>query len=309
MSLYAGIDLGGTKIHTSVFDDQWMIIDSKRTATPKDDYQQFLEALQSHISWVDEKEPSNKTPIGVGVPGVIDPHSGLLRAANLCANGQNISTDLYVQTQRQVSIVNDCKAFALSEACLGNGSDFNSVLGISLGTGIAGGLVTKKHLLPDANAMAGEFGHISLPVTTAFDHKLPILDCGCGRRGCYETFVCGPGFERLGAHQTNEISPEPVTVKQWVKRYHQEDADAIKLLDTWFAILADMINDLTLCYDPDCIVFGGGMSNLPEFINKLEHALNNTVRLISRLPVLRIAAANEHSGARGAALYAAEALR
>ncbi len=306
MLQYAGIDLGGTKIQSTVFNEQWGPVDSKRSETPRSDYAQFLQALEMHIHWILETCDSQQLPIGIGLPGLIDVNTGVLRAANLCANGENIAADLFHKTRQQVSLLNDCKAFALSEACLGNGRNYRSVLGVSIGTGIAGGLIVDKKLLPDAHGMAGEFGHMCIAATTASRYDLPLVKCGCGKNGCYETFVSGPGFERLGALNHTDPTTAVVSVKQWIERYQQHDTRAIKITDTWFGILADMINDLTLCYDPGCIVFGGGMSNIPGFTERLQQALLKTDRLTSHLPSLQLAEASEHSGARGAALFAAE---
>ena len=298
----AGVDLGGTNIQSTVFNSDWSVLDSQRTDTPQSDYTALLEALAEHINWA-TATGSSHMPIGIGIPGVIDKNSGQLRTANLPANGRNIYTDLRALTGRDIALVNDCKAFALAEAVLGSGAMYQSVLGISIGTGIAGGLVIDNHILPDANRMAGEFGHMSLPATTVSRHALPMLECGCGNQGCYETYVCGPGFERFAALVA--VTPAR-SVSEWAQRYTAEDSLAIDIARRWFDILADLINQLTLVYDPDCIVFGGGMSHFPDFFALLNLALNNKHKLIDDRPVLKPAQANEHSGAQGAALFAKE---
>ena len=296
----AGVDLGGTKIQTTVFNSDWSVLESKRTDTPQSGYTPLLEALAEHISWATGKG-TPQMPIGIGIPGVIDKRSGQLRTANLPANGQNIGADLRELTGRDVALVNDCKAFALAEAILGSGAAYRSVLGISIGTGIAGGLVIDKHILPDANSMAGEFGHMTLPASTVSHHSLPVIECGCGNQACYETYLCGPGFERLASLDNRSHSR---SVSEWAELYIKQDSLATDIATRWFDILADLINQLTLVYDPDCIVFGGGMSNFPDFISLLSQALNNKHRLIEHLPALKPAHANEHSGAQGAALFA-----
>ncbi len=299
--LVAGIDLGGTKIQTTVFDAQWSVVNSKRSSTPDSVYQELLQVLAEHIDWASNTDNTRQIPVGIGVPGIIDTRTARLRTANLCADGQTIGKDLNDLTGRSAALINDCKAFALAEACLGSATGYQSVLGISIGTGIAGGLVINKTLLPDANGMAGEFGHMAIPATTLSKYNLPVLPCGCGNHGCYETFVCGPGFERFAAHMENAGH---ATVSDWIERFNAGDTAAVKVTHRWFELLAEMIYQLTLCYDPDCIVFGGGISNYPDFIRLLNQAFGKLNRLTSNTPAFTLALASEHSGAKGAALFA-----
>jgi len=296
----AGIDLGGTKIRTTVFDIDWQVIHTQRIATPHSSYDELLHSLSEQIAWIHSRTGSNHTPIGIGLPGVINHTTQRLKAANLAANDQTIQADLEALSTVSVTFINDCKAFALSEACLGAASMHQSVLGISIGTGLAGGLVTHQTLLSDFNGSSGEFGHTCLPADIVSALQLPVLSCGCGQQQCYETFLSGPGLIRLG----DALQGTHQSVEQWSSDYKNNHPAAIELSRCWFEILASLTSSLALCYDPECIVIGGGMSHWPDFLQQASAAHTKAQRLSNRTPHFRLAQADDQSGARGAALAA-----
>jgi len=296
----AGIDLGGTKIRTSVFSDTWELTHTQRLNTPNKDYPSLLDALIAQIEWIHQVTNSKSTPIGLGLPGVLNKTTNVLKTANLPANGQTISIDISTRTQVPLTLINDCKAFALSESCLGSAQSYRSVLGVSIGTGVAGGLVLDGSLLPDLNGMSGEFGHQCMPADIMERHSLPSVKCGCGQYSCYETFLTGPGFLRLAEFLTQESR----SIQAWSKAYQNNEYIAVAVFNTWFDILGNLTGNLSLYYDPDCIVFGGGLSNLPNFIDQITLANSRASRLIDQNPKFILAEGSIHSGARGAALAA-----
>lgn len=298
MSLSAGIDLGGTKILSAVFNDAWQPVFRTQVATPSDTYDALLSEVVRQVEWALTR--TDISTIGLGVPGVLNRKTRVLRAANLTANGHRLSEDLESATGVSISVINDSKAFALSEACLGAGIGYHSVLGISIGTGTASGLVVGNSILSEAAGMAGEIGHMSIPAFVANKYKLPVLSCACGKVGCFETFISGPGLTRLGS----AVFGHQRSVAEWLTLCSEEDAPATNLMTLWYEILAEMIAEVMLCYDPECIVFGGGLSSLPEFLPCVTRALDKTSRLSDDLPDLFRAKSQEFSGARGAALQA-----
>jgi predicted NBD/HSP70 family sugar kinase len=298
VNLTAGVDLGGTKIVSALFDENWQPVLSQRVATPADSYDSLLAALTAQIRWI--QDHATVPVVGLGVPGIVDRDTLALHAANLRASGQRLGVDLAMASSVDIRLINDSKALALSEACLGAGAPYRSVLGISIGTGIAAGMVVRESLLSDPAGMAGEIGHMSIPAATIQNQKLPVLSCACGKSGCYETFLCGPGFTRLGEC----LYGVEQSVESWSQQYRDNDRQATTLMAHWYTLLAAMLAEMMLCYDPDCIVFGGGVTAMPDFILNTENALQKAERLTRHMPALHTAGGHEFSAARGAALAA-----
>ncbi len=292
----AGIDLGGTKIEAQVFDSGWNRVDSHRIPTPMA-YDALVAAMATQIHWIDQR--AQGLPIGIAAAGLINPVTGLALTANLPATGHPFPADIAIAAGRPITYVNDCRAQALSEAFFGAARGFRSALSLNLGTGLAGGIVVDGKLLPGPTGLGGEFGHFALPANVVSAHNLPILRCGCGRMGCTETLIAGPGLARLYTHLTGrDASPEAIS------RNRATDPDAQRVWMVWCELLAEMIH--TLCYtvDPECIVLAGGLSRAPGLIVDLGEALQRAQLPGYGPPLIRLAEGGDTTGARGAA-YAA----
>src|SRR5438105_3421635 len=237
-----GIDLGGTKIEAIALDGQREVF-RKRIASPRGDYAATIAAVVSLV-----KDAGNGT-IGIGIPGTLSRVSGLVKNANSTwLIGKPLKHDLERALGREVRIENDANCFALSEAVDGAGKGARVIFGVILGTGVGGGIVVDGKVLVGANAIAGEWGHNPLPLPR--DADLPLPACYCGRAGCIETYLSGPGVLRDYERATGErLAPETImALEQPFHRYAQRLARA----------LASVVNVL----DPDVIVLGGGMSNV-----------------------------------------------
>ena len=291
----AGIDLGGTKIETRLFGQDWSVVDTRRTATPQD-YAALIREIEAHLRWV--RSIDAQAPIGLGSPGFVDRKSGKMTTANLPATGRMLPADIEKAFGESVVFLNDCRSFTLSEAILGAGAGFTSVMGLVIGTGVAGGLAVNGSLLPDHNGISGEFGHMPLPARLVKEHGLPIVRCGCGRMGCIETLLAGPGLVRLAAHcGKDEVDTRVITT----------DPGFADVIDIWEALAGGLIATLMAALDPDCIVLGGGLSKIPDLAGRLGRATDLTLLPGTRTPEIRIAEGGPESGARGAALAAIEA--
>jgi len=251
-----GIDLGGTKIEAIALDKQGDVLARQRVATPAGDYTATLRTITDLVLSV-EKALGRSGSIGIATPGAIEPDTGRLKNANsVCLNGQSLLTDLGTALQRSVRLANDADCFALSEATDGAAAGASVVFGVIVGTGTGGGIVVNGRLLQGANAIAGEWGHNPLPWPQA--RELPGPECYCGKRGCIETFLSGPGLVRDFATTANESQEAAQIValaevgnaaaEASLQRYEQRMARA----------LAAVINLL----DPEVIVLGGGLSNI-----------------------------------------------
>jgi fructokinase len=187
-----GIDLGGSKIEIIALDDAGICHYRERVATPAGDYAATLDTIAALVARCEAAIGARAT-VGIGTPGSLSPTSGLIRNANsTCLNGHALDRDLALRLGRDVRIANDANCFAVSEATDGAGAYAHCVFGVILGTGVGGGIVVDGHLLQGANGIAGEWGHIPLPLPGADD--LPLPPCYCGRAGCIETYLSGPAL-------------------------------------------------------------------------------------------------------------------
>ena len=251
-----GIDLGGTKTEILALDAIGAELFRRRIPTPEDDYAAILREI---AALVDAAETALGAPgsVGVGTPGSISRATGLLRGSNsVCLNGQPIKRDLEKLLGREVRITNDANCFALSEASDGAGRGFDVVFGVILGTGVGGGIVVRGRVLDGANAIAGEWGHNALPWPR--DDERPGDPCFCGRSGCVETFLSGPGLRRDHARVTREA----LTTHQIAERARGGDAASAATLARYEERLARALAQVMNIVDPDVIVLGGGLSNI-----------------------------------------------
>lgn len=293
----AGIDLGGTKIEAQVFDAAWQLTARTRWPTPKS-YRDLVAAMADAVAWC-EAQAGAGVAVGVSAAGLINPATGLALTANLAASGQPFVVDIIRAAGREVVWVNDCRALALSEARFGAAQGCDPALALIFGTGLAGGVVTGGQVMPAFAGLGGEFGHFPLPAGPMIAHGLPVLPCGCGRKGCTETLLSAPGLARIAAHVTGRIlSPEQVIEGR------NTDAGLQQAWAIWLDLACDFL--ITLCFtlDPAVIVIGGGLSNAPGLVDDLAQRLAAATLKDFAIPPLRLAQGGDASGARGAA-YAA----
>lgn len=291
----AGIDLGGTKIEAQIFDSGWNRVDSRRVATPKD-YDSLVRAMVDQIAWVAGK--AGQVPVGISAAGLVNPVTGLALTANLPASGRPFPADIAAAAGRRITYVNDCRAQALSEAMFGAARGFKTAMGLNLGTGLAGGVVVDGRLLDSPTGTGGEFGHFPLAAGPMIRHGLPVLACGCGRMGCTETLIAGPGLARIVALKTgrNMVPQEIVAQKS--------DPNIAECWAIWLELLTDLLVTLTLTLDPACVVLGGGLARAVGLVDELTAALQQAQLAGYGIPVIRLAEGGDATGARGAA-YAA----
>lgn len=292
-----GMDLGGTKIESQLFAHDWRLVDRRRAATP-DTYPALLQALAETVAWADGLAGGPVT-VGIGAAGAVNPRNGIVLAANLAASGKPLPRDLEQMLGRPVTYINDSRALALSEAVFGVARDYPSVFALVLGTGVGGGHVRDGRLQGGSTGTGGEVGHMSAPAHLLQAHGLPVVDCPCGRRGCIETLISGAGMARLSKALTGRAlsAPEVVVARA-------DDPAVAAVWQVWCALTADLIQTLTLTLDPDCVVLGGGMSDIPDVVADVTAAVAQAQFGGFGSPVLLRADGGAASGARGAA-YAA----
>ena len=258
-SLRLGVDLGGSKIEIAALDANGAERLRRRVPTPKDDYAATLASVAALVKAAEHELQATGT-VGIGTPGSISRATGLLRGSNsVWLNGQPIRHDLEAVLGRPVRITNDANCFALSEATDGAGAGAGVVFGAILGTGVGSGIVVHGRVLDGPNAIAGEWGHNPLP--WARDDERPGFDCYCGKHGCIETFLSGPGLARDHA----AIAGEARDVPRIVAGAAAGEASCIATLERYEQRLARALAHVINIVDPDVIVLGGGLSNIERF--------------------------------------------
>jgi fructokinase len=249
--LRIGIDLGGTKIEGIALSDSREAV-RLRIHTPREDYDETLAAI---ASLVDQLDPTGDAPVGIGIPGTIA-STGLVKNANSTwLIGRRFQHDVEVAVRRPVRVANDANCFAISEAADGAASGAAVVFGVILGTGVGGGIVVNGRVLAGVNGIAGEWGHNPMPWMEAVD--MPGRPCYCGKRGCIETFLSGPGMAADHERATGAVLPAPRIVDDAAR-----DAGAEATLRRYERRLAAALGSVINVLDPDVIVLGGGMSNI-----------------------------------------------
>jgi fructokinase len=250
-----GIDLGGTKIEAIALSPDGAEIARRRVATPRD-YGASLDAIAELVREL-ERAAAEAGTVGVGIPGTVVPRTGLVKNANSTwLNGRPLGRDLEERLGRPVRLMNDANCFALSEATDGAAAGAAVVFGVILGTGVGGGIVVDGRCLSGANLIAGEWGHNPLPWLTPDEQPGP--PCYCGRHGCVETWLSGPGFERDHAEHTGRT----LSGREIARAAASGDPGAVATLGRYHERLARALASLINVLDPDVVVLGGGMSNI-----------------------------------------------
>ena len=249
-----GIDLGGTKTEIAAFDANGAQLLRRREPTPSTDYGATL-ALIARLVGDAEKTLGATATVGIGTPGALSPATRRMRNSNSsCLYGQLLYEDLQRLLAREVRLANDANCFALSEARDGAAAGAKSVFGAILGTGVGGGIVIEGRVLDGPNAIAGEWGHNPLPWPR--DDERPGPPCYCGKHGCIETFLSGPGLARHYAGAASDAA-------QIVARAGHE-ARASEALARYEERLARALASVINVLDPEVIVLGGGLSNVTQ---------------------------------------------
>lgn len=289
MQLRFGIDLGGTKTEIIALDENGNERLRERLETPRHDYAATVAGIAGLVEAA-ERQLGQTGTVGVGIPGA-ERADGLIKNANSTwLNGRPLRRDLEARLSRPIRLANDANCFALSEATDGAGAGAEVVFGVILGTGVGGGIVVRGQVLAGANAIAGEWGHNPLP-----DQRQP--PCYCGRCGCVETLLSGPGMR--ADHRA--AGGADIDAQAIVAAADSGDAICQATLARYQERLARALAQVINILDPQVIVLGGGLSNIDSLYREVPrlwqtHVFSDTVttRLVR----------NRHgdsSGVRGAA--------
>lgn len=296
-----GVDLGGTKIEALATDASGTELLRRRVATPRTEYSAIVKALAELVESL-EQTLGQRGSVGVGIPGVLSPQTGLVKNANsTLLIGHPLDRDLELRLGRPVRVANDANCFALSEAKDGSASPSALgvpspiVFGVIIGTGTGGGLVVAGHPVEGPDGVAGEWGHNPLPWTDTDDEPAP--KCWCGKLGCVETYLSGPALTYDHQMRTSQV----LSASEVAARARDGDAACAATLARYCSRLARGLASLINTLNPHAIVLGGGLSNMALLYDEVpklwsRYAFSDTVttRLVR-------AQHGDSSGVRGAA--------
>ena len=259
-----GIDLGGTKIEGILLDENFNEITRKRISTNQDQgYDSILKSISSLIQDLRTKSNSESS-IGICTPGILSKNTGLIKNSNTqCLIDKPLKNDLENILEQKISMENDANCFALAEATLGAGKNFDLVFGVIMGTGVGGGVIIRKKIHTGRTNIAGEWGHHCI--------RPDGNSCYCGNNGCIETYISGPALERYWTKLTYKTEPLHEIVKKLdseVGKRWKED-----FLENFGLGLANVIDIL----DPDAIILGGGVSNIDFLYDEGKNAVYEKV--------------------------------
>lgn len=291
-----GIDLGGTKIEGIVLDAGGNQQARRRVPTPRDDYEGTLQAIAGLVAGLERETAAVRASVGLGIPGIVSPRTGLVKNANSTwLIGRPFDRDLAAVLGRPVRMENDANCLAVSEAADGAAAGAAVVFAAIVGTGVGGGIVVHGRPLTGRNAVAGEWGHSPLPWPET--GEVPGPPCYCGKAGCLETFASGPAV----AADHRRTTGETLTAAEIAARAAAGDGAARATMDRLVHRLGRGLATVVNLLDPDVIVLGGGLSNIPFLYEALpavveRHAFSDTIDT-----PIRPARHGDSSGVRGAA--------
>lgn len=258
-----GIDLGGTKIELIALAEAGGELLRRRAATPQGDYRATVLAVAQLVEQA-EAELGRRGSVGVGTPGAVSRATGLMKNCNsTCLNGRPLQADLQAALGREVRLANDANCFALSEATDGAAAGARVAFGVIVGTGCGGGVVVNRRSLTGANAIAGEWGHNPLPWPR--DDERPGSPCYCGKSGCIETWLSGPGLSRDLQAAAGPVLPAAEIAVRAAAGDAACEAAMQRYEDRLARGLAHVINIL----DPEVVVLGGGLSNVARLYDNV----------------------------------------
>jgi len=290
-----GVDIGGTKMEIAALDESGAELLRRRAPAPRGSYAEAIEAIAQFVLDA-EREAGARGTVGIGTPGAVSRGSGVLKNAYASAlNGKPVKPDLERLLGREVRFANDANCFALSEAIDGAAKGAQLVFGVILGTGVGGGVVADGRAIEGVNSIAGEWGHNALPWPTP--GELPGPRCACGRDGCIEAFLSGPGLARDHLLATGEArAPADIAA-----RAESGDRGCALTLDRYEERLARALASVINLLDPEVIVLGGGLSRIERLVHNVPARWTRHVYSDSVVTRLVKAAHGDASGVRGAA--------
>ena len=239
MKYIYGVDLGGTTVKMGLFDGEGNMLEKWEIVTRKENNgEQILPDIAKAIADKNEEKSIAKEDIlgiGMGVPGPITEDGRVLKCANLGWGIFSVADELRKLTGvEKIKVGNDANVAALGEQWKGGGRGFDSIVMVTLGTGVGGGIILNGKILTGSNGAAGEIGHL-------FVNPHETCTCGCGKKGCLEQYSSATGITRMSAEKLESTDTpselrqydHPITGLELFKAYKNDDALAKEIVDTF----------------------------------------------------------------------------
>lgn len=290
-----GIDFGGTKTEVVALNSRnGKELYRKRIPTKQNDYEATIKSFVSLVLAAEE-ETGQAGTVGIGIPGSLNPKTGLCRNSNaLWMNGKPLKVDIEKALGREVRIENDVNCIVMSEATDGAAAGKNIVFGVTIGTGCGGGFYIHGKLVRGANALGGEWGHIPLPFPRVYapdglenPFHMPRTDAKegrpeyitddkawaeypgevsyCGRRGMLEEWISGTGFKM----DYQRVTGEDLSTHDIIENFNRGEQKAIDAVERYCDRIARGLSVIIHTVDPEVIVVGGGMSNVSYIFKRV----------------------------------------
>jgi fructokinase len=290
-----GVDWGGTKIEAVLINSSdGAEINRLRVDSPQDDYEAIIKGVVDLIKKISASY-ENFT-VGIGMPGSLHPETGLVQVSNTKAlENKPVKKDLESMLGYEVKIANDADCLALSEAIDGAGKGYSSVFAVILGTGVGAGYVVDEKLIEGPNKLTGEWGQN--PIPGPMDDYEKGIKRHCGRIGAIEVFISGPGLEQYYEH----LKGKKVSSREIISLYRENDKLASTVMDNYFERVARSFSTFINILDPEVIVCGGGMSDIPELYDEIPKRIIPYIASDFFLTPIVKAQHGNSSGVRGAA--------
>ena len=241
-----------------------------RKSTPKN-YNGSLDIVCELVNYLEDKYKS-KCSVGVGSPGALSFENDCIKGGNSTwLNNRPLKKDLELRLNRNIFLENDANCFALSESIDGAGKNDDVVFGVIIGTGVGGGLVINNKIINGHNNITGEWGHNQMPLGS--NDKWNRHDCYCGKKGCIETFLSGPGFSRH-YYDMFKINLDAKIIQD---NANNGDEKSLEFISQYLDYLARGLSQVINIVDPGAIVLGGGVSNMKQIYENINPKLKKYV--------------------------------
>lgn len=290
-----GIDIGATQIKGALVAQEGEILEFVKRDTPQKGPKNIIEEVVDIYRILDENIEEEILGVGIGCPGLVDLNSGFVYTSPNFDNWDefNISDFLQQRIDKEVVIDNDAHMMVLAESAWGNGEDSDFNIGLTLGTGVGGGIVCNNTVYRGSNGFAGELGHITV------DADGP--DCKCGSTGCLEAFI-GVNYLLEKTEEYLDENPQSI-LNKWIREegeeltpiliedaYDEGDIVGKKVLEYMCHYLGIGIGSFINIFNPDKIIVGGGLSKWGEpLFHKLrgetsKHSMNKIFDNVEIVP-------------------------
>lgn len=302
-----GVDLGGTTVKMGLFDEEGTMLEKWEIVTRKENNgEQILPDIAAAIAGKNQEKDitaGDIAGIGMGVPGPITEDGRVLKCANLGWGVFSVAEELGRLTGvKKIRVGNDANVAALGEQWRGGGRGFDSIVMITLGTGVGGGIILNGKILTGSNGAAGEIGHLTV-------NPLEKRTCGCGKKGCLEQYSSATGITRMSAEKL-EASDRPSELRQYdhpitglelFKAYKNGDELAREIVAEFAGYLGLGLSHVAAVVDPQAFVVGGGVSKNGQIvIDVIQEQYEKDVMFALKGKQFRLAELGNDAGMYGA---------